>query len=286
MSDLDRQIEIDDRIEAYSDYLPSGWMQVVSDAARPAPILDHILTDLLIVWRSTAYTASMPAIMPQSSRAVMQGYMGTVSPDSSIITFADGVLAKLSRKLPELVENSRLRATLVAELATIAAEFRDVRSNVKYEPPLAAFWQPLLCEPAFQMSVWSSQRVCYVAFCNAYEDFLTHCVWRLVGGDNQPRTNGKEFKRALQTAFGADMYTACWAHPDVERVRFVRNALSHSNGRETPGLEAHGHTIRVLGGVLQIFPEDLRAALNTLRGAVDALVAAAVRLPQFVGSAA
>ncbi len=275
-----RRIEIDDRIESYSGYLPSDWMQTVSDKAQPAPILDDVLADLLLAWRATAYTASMPALMPQSTQAVLQGYMGAVSPDGTIIAFAEGVMAKLSRRIPELVDNSRLRATLLAELATLAAEFRDVRENVMHEVPVGAFWQSFLHEPAFQMSVWSSQRVCYVAFCNAYEDFLTHCVWRVVGGD-QPRTQSKEFKRALQTCFGVDIYQACWSRADVERVRFVRNALSHANGRETPNLKASGHTIRVLDGVLQVFPEDIHALLRTLRGAVDALVAAAVVLPQF-----
>jgi hypothetical protein len=285
MPDPVRRIEIDDRIEAYSNYLPSDWMEAVSERAKPAPVLEDILTDMLLAWRATAYTASMPALMPQSSQAVLQGYMGTTSPDSSIITFAEGVLAKLSRKVPELVENSRLRATLMAELASIASEFRDVRANVKHEVPVNTFWQPFLHEPAFQMGVWSSQRVCYDTFCNAYENFITHCVWQLVGGD-QPRTQGKEFKRALQTQFGTDLYTACWSNPDVERVRFIRNALSHANGRETPNLKAHGHRVRVLDGVLQIFPEDLRAMLHTLRGAVDAMVSAAVGLSEFAAGVA
>jgi hypothetical protein len=37
--------------------------------------------------------------------------------------------------------------------------FRDAGANVKHEVPVAAFWQPVVHEPAFQMGVWSSQRV-------------------------------------------------------------------------------------------------------------------------------
>lgn len=275
-----RHIEIDDRIEAYSNYLPSDWMQAVAEKAAPTPALDHILTDMLLAWRSTAYTAAMPAIMPQSIRATLEGYAGCVSPDSSIVAFAEAVVAKVSQRLPELVENSRLRSAILAELATVAAEFRDIRARVKPDMPVAPFWQSLLREPAGQMSVWSSQRCCYVIFFNAYEDFLTHCVRRVTGGD-QPRTQSKEFKRALQTQFGTDLYDVCWGGVDVVRVRFIRNALSHANGRENPELKAHGHRVRVLDGVLQVFPEDIREMLRTLQIAVDAMVSAASGLSQF-----
>ncbi len=100
-----------------------------------------------------------------------------------------------------------------------------------------------------------------------------------------PRTQAKEFKRALQTGFGTDLFGPCWVCADVERVRLVRNVLSHSNGRETPPLKGHGHGIRVLDGVLQIFPENIRALLHTLQGAVDALVGPAVGLPQIAAPA-
>jgi hypothetical protein len=280
MPDPNRQLFVDDRIDSYIGYLSSEWPQRVSDAAKSAPVLDDILLDLLLAWRTTAYTASMPAVFVQSLQTATESYVSTVSPDSSVIAFADAVLARLSRKLPQIVEDGQLRAELAKELVTLTADIRDARATAKVKVPLEPIWRSYLQLDAFAMGVWSSQRVCYVAFYSAYENFLIRCVKQALGV-KQLRTTSAEFKPALRSRFGRDILDSCWGNSDMNLARLVRHALSHAGGRETDDLRRHRHKITLVDGVLQIAPDDNHSLLKTLKSAVEALVGGAANLSQF-----
>ena len=140
--------------------------------------------------------------------------------------------------------------------------------------PLEPIWNEFLTQPAFQMSVWSSQRVSYVAFYNAYEAFLVDCA-KLALGVGQLRTNDKEFKEALRTGFSKDISIPCWTHNEMNVAKLVRHALSHANGRETADLKKQKHGIRLEKDVLQIVPHDNHKLLKRLRCGVEAVVAVA-----------
>ena len=156
--------------------MPDDWAPKAFGPVKSGTALDDLLVDLLLAWRTIAYTASMPAIAIKVAQATTLGYAKFVSPDGSIIAFADAVLAKVSRKVPELVDDRKLRARLFREIVTVADEFRQQRSAVTPEMPIEPIWQDFLKQDAFAMSVWSSQRVSYVAFYNAYEAFLVDCA--------------------------------------------------------------------------------------------------------------
>jgi hypothetical protein len=63
--------------------------------------------------------------------AVARGRASVVTADSSIVAYSEQIIASLCQRVPELVENSSLRARLVAELATISDEFRGRATAVK-----------------------------------------------------------------------------------------------------------------------------------------------------------
>ena len=63
MSDPVRNIFIDNRIEAYSEYLPDDWAVSTFANAKPGSALDYFAVDLMLSWRTTSYTASIPATM-------------------------------------------------------------------------------------------------------------------------------------------------------------------------------------------------------------------------------
>src|SRR5258708_6914234 len=93
MSDPVRNLYIDNRMGSYEGYVPDDWGAKVFEVAKAAPGRDHMLVDLVMSWRPTAYTASMRATAINAIQAARLGYAKFVSPDSSIIGFADGVLA-------------------------------------------------------------------------------------------------------------------------------------------------------------------------------------------------
>src|SRR5579862_7149150 len=193
MSDPIRSIYVDPRIELYDNYVPDEWAKKAFEPVNPGSALDQMLVDLVMSWRTTAYTASMPATAVKIAQSTTLGYAKFVSPDGSIVAFAEGVLARASRKVPELVDDRRLREELMKELVTAADDLRAQRAAVTPEMPTEPIWADFMKQDAFAMSVWSSQRVSFVAFYNAYEAFLVDCV-KLTLGISELRATDKEFK--------------------------------------------------------------------------------------------
>jgi hypothetical protein len=239
--------------------------------------------DLVLAWRAIAYTASMPVTAIKAMQAATLGYAKYVSPDGSIISFAESILAKVSRKIPELVEDRDLRSRLMSEFAIVADEFRARRSTITPEMPIEPLWQEFLEQDAFRLSVWASQRIAYVAFYNAYESFLVNCAKRALGV-TQLRVSEKPFLSALRNAFGSDLSGVCWTNHEIHISREVRHSLSHAGGRETEKLKKQKHGIKLVDDVLQIFPDDNHNLLRRLRAGIDALISAAVAHPRFAGS--
>jgi len=281
MSEPLREIWIDSRMERYEGYVPDDWAPKAFGPVQEGSALDNLLVDLLLAWRTITYTASMPAILIKSIQSSTLGYAKHVAPDASVVAFGDNILAKLSRTVPQLVEDRKLRVRLMESLVTMAADFRDTRAMVSPEVPIEPIWNDFLKQDAFAMSVWSSQRVSYVAFYNTYEAFLVDCA-KLALGVTQLRATDKAFLDALRTAFGSDLTGACWTHQEIHIGREVRHSLSHAGGRETEKLKKQKHGIKLMGGVLQVVPDDNHKLLKRLRLAVDALVAAAAVHPKFV----
>jgi hypothetical protein len=281
MSVLLREIGIDNRIGSYDGYLPDEWTSQVYDASQSTAVLYQIVVDLVLGWRTTAYSAMMPATAIKAMQAATLGYAKYVTPDASVISYSEAVLAKVSRNVPELVENRDLRARLMSELVTVADEFRTQRTAVNPEMPIESLWQEFLDQDAFRLSVWASQRVAYVALYNAYEAFLVACAKQSLGV-TQLRATEKAFLDALHNSFGPDLTGPCWNHHEVQIGREARHALSHAGGRETEKLKKHKHGIKVIEGVLQIVPDDNHKLLRRLRAGVDAVVAAAAAHPKFV----
>jgi len=256
------------------------WTGQVYDASKGTAALYQMVVDLVLAWRTTAYTAMMPATSIKAMQAATLGYAKYVTPDGSVISYSEAVLAKVSRKVPELVENRNLRANLMSELVTVADEFRTARAAVTPEMPIEPLWQEFLEQDAFRLSVWASQRVAYVAFYNAYEAFLVDCAKRALAVRSL-RATSDEFKEALRTGFAKDISAPCWTHHEINNARLVRHALSHAGGRETSDLKKQKHSIRLLGGVLQIVPDDNHKMLKRLRAGVDVVVTVAVADPKF-----
>src|SRR5689334_13853760 len=116
MADLVRKIYIDSRIGQYEGYIPDDWAPRAFGPVKPGSALDHLLMDLLLGWRTTAYTASMPATAIKVALSTTLGYAEHVSPDGIILTLSEAIVAKVSRKVPELVDDRQLRAALLKEL--------------------------------------------------------------------------------------------------------------------------------------------------------------------------
>lgn len=283
MSKNGRKIYIDNRVDAYEGFLSTEWANKITEKAKPSPALAEIVLDLLLDWRTCCYTAAMPTVFAQSIQTYANSYTNAPSNDRSVMAYSDTILKLVSRKVPELVEDSSLRTRLASALVNTAAEVRDAKDAVKINFDLEEVWNNYLGMAPFQMLVWSTQRVAYVALFNAYDSFLQRCVKRVSSRENL-RTTDRDFRKVLRECLGDKAATACWTSSDFNTVRLVRHALSHAGGRETDKLSKQEHGIVVQDGVLQIWPEHNKSLLEVLKKAVGAMVAATVSMPEFMAT--
>jgi hypothetical protein len=288
MEKPDRAIRTETDIKAYEGYMPDDWGEKVIGSAPVGTILERLLLDLGMSWRSASYTAQMPATSIRAMHAAAVGRSNFVSPDSSIVAYSERIIGQLCVRVSELAENSSLRVRLVAELATIADEFRDRAAAVKGDYPLEPIWTQFMTDAAFQISLWSSQRVAYVAFYNAYETFIVDCLKVGTGLAQLRSTDKKVFNEALRTGLGPgkDISGKCWSHHEINISRLVRHALSHNGGRETEELKKQKHGVMLIGENLQIMPEDNHRMLRRLRKAVEEIIGVTSSDPKFLAPAA
>ena len=213
------------------------------------------------------------------------GRASFVTPDSSIVAYSEKIIAQLTQKVPELTENRALRTRLMESLATIACEFRDRASQVEKSVPIEPIWADFMNDPAFRLSLWSSQRIAFVAFYNAYEVFLIDCM-KVSTGLASLRTTMDEFRKALRNALREDIADPCWFHSEINIARLVRHSLSHNGGRQIEDLKKQKHNIKLIGDDLQIVPEDIHFMLRRLRKAVEKVIAVTRDTPKFIAPAA
>ena len=286
MDEPDRHIYTDAEITTYEGYVPDDWGEKPIEPIPEGTVLERLLLDLAMSWRSTSYTAQMPVTSIRAMHAAALGRTKFVSPDSSIVAFSERIIGELARRVPELVENSALRGHLLGELATISAEFRDRASAVKNEYPIGLMWAEFMQEVPFRISLWASQRVAFVAFYNAYEAFIVNCLKIGTGCSQLRSTDKKPFNEALRNSLFRDISAPCWSHHEINIARLVRHALSHNGGHETEDLKKQRHGIKLIGEELQIVPDDNHRMLRRLRLAVEEVVAVTCNDPKFEAPAA
>ncbi len=282
----DRKITTDPDINAYQGYLPDEWGPKVIGPIPEGTVLERLLLDLAMAWRSASYTAQMPATAVRAMHAATAGLANYSSNDASIADFADKVIGKLAEQVPELHSNRTLSNKLVNRLNDIATGFRDRARQAKLEVPIEPMWASFMQQVSFRISLWSSQRISYAAFFNAYEAFLVDTLKVGLGVSSLRVTTKKEFNEALRTALGTDISGPCWRDIDLLIPRLVRHALSHNGGRVTSDLSNHQHGIALVGKELQIFPADLHRMLKPLLKAAERIVDVTKDNPKFQAPAA
>jgi hypothetical protein len=242
MAEPDRHIFTERDINAYQGYLPDEWGENTIGPIPEGTVLERLLLDLALAWRTASYTAQMPASSIRAMHAAAVGRASFVSPDSSIVAYSEKIIAELIRKVPELTDNPALRTRLMESLATIASEFRDRAAKITTDFPIEPIWADFMNNAAFRLSLWSSQRIAFIAFYNAYEVFLVDCL-KVATGLTSLRTQMEEFRKGLRNSFRENIADSCWFNSGINIARLVRHALSHNGGRQTEDLKKQKHGI-------------------------------------------
>jgi len=269
-------IQVDRRVGEYADFLTTQRASELGNRTE-APKLLAIVDRLLLNWRSTSYLAAMPAMYVTSQKATLEGYAKGEVSDTMLLALTEHLLLSFAQLVPEMVNEPGLVRKLNQALIIRGANFRDARDKAKMVFEVDDKWEEFLAFPPFAQYVWSSERLSYQAVYNAYEDFLIDCA-NVTANKPNLRTADKEFKRALE-ALG--VYADCWEARPVLEIRLLRHSLAHVSGRITENMDKHNVKPMNDDEVSQVFPENVKKAIDVLTSCVLKVIDAASPLPAY-----
>ncbi|HET6426367.1 MAG TPA: hypothetical protein VFG20_21925 [Planctomycetaceae bacterium] len=118
--------------------------------------------------------------------------------------------------------------------------------------------------------VVGTQVLAYSGFYFAYEHFLVSCCEARLGRPIPDAIGYKQIKSAVETAFNPGFERQVWSHPDVERIRRIRNDLVHRSGIPKPETSSIAADV-VIERHLQITPNDIKEEMDALTPRIDLL---------------
>ncbi len=276
---LKNTVFLDDRLESYRGLFSGDWPTRAMATAGDAASLQELLFDLVGQWRGAAYTAEFPAVLAGHLSTFATEFVRDRAPNTGILKLADAMAQRFSRNVPAVTADSTIQRRLHEESVKLAAEITEGKETLDYKLSQQDIWEKYFEEHVFQITLWSSLRISYVAIYNAYENFIVQCA-RIATGD-QSIVVGRDLNKSFSEAFGESMLQKCWASNDMYIIRQVRHSLSHAGGRNTKKLKRLKHSVRIDDGKLQIVPDDLRHEYAVLQEGTLALIELVSESPQF-----
>jgi hypothetical protein len=277
-----RKIHLDTRLDSYRNFFSDDWGQRINSLAETAPKLSALVFGLMMEWRATAYTASLPVAIIDHLKAYHDGFVNTGEINTTLLRLAETVTPILCQRIPELTADPFLISRLRTEIVKIGAQLEDARSATKVDFSLEETWQEYLKSHVYQLSLWGSQQTAYVSIYNAYESFLADLVGIARSADDL-RTSDTGFKTHLNEAFGATLKERCWTCNGLHIAREARHALTHAGGRVTKKLAnlRPAHTFMVIDRRIQVTPEKTKELFALLKDCVYVLAERAVSMSEF-----
>lgn len=278
--DIGRSVRVDVRLDAYRNFFSDDWGERITELTASATKLSEIVFDVLMEWRAAAYTVSLPVTILEHMRAYHNAYVKTGEINTTLLRLAEAIPPKLAQKIPELTDEPSLIRRLQVELVKLGAEMEEAPGRAAVEFPIDDTWKSYLEDHVYQLSLWGSQRICYVAIYNSYENFLSRAVC-IAQSIDSCRTGDREFKKLFADSFGVALREKCWTASDINIARLARHALSHAGGRETDPLAKQKHPFAVVDGRIQVMPDQTKDLFSLLKDSVYALAEKAVTMPEF-----
>jgi hypothetical protein len=285
MSDVIGHMLIDDDIDAYTDIFTSEFGNEIGNRPTAGTKVRSITDNLLINWRSAGYVAGMPPQYVLGIEKSVRTISNTPTGGTELLNLADGMLKRITAKVPDLFADPALRRSVHEALVDLGAAYQEKLANTPFKLDVAAYWQQYLHLAPFQQYVWSSERLSYQSVYNAYEEFIVECA-RVANNLPKLRSSGndenkRDFRWYFREAFGDSMIQECWHYPEVNRIRLIRHSLAHAGGKITDNIKTAGISVREYKGVIHMFPGDVREAIHTLGNCVLKIIDVANTKPEF-----
>jgi hypothetical protein len=270
-----REIRADTRLESYNIQLTRKWAGQLDDTASKSAQLSEIVSDFLMWFQSISITSGLPFTVVSQLDTFVDGFLKNDDEKPLVEKTAKAITSRLARSLNVDPET---RAQIAVECLRIGATV-DIS---RVPPPFSIedIWQSYLEHKGFQLALWESQRSGLVNVYNCYESFLMRCMATAVR--QRSYSIKRQFPVDFAREFGQPICDDCWSDPQIQILRYARNAIVHEGGRETDQIKRLGHKVLVYKGYLQVYPDDLKAAFRLVEKCVDKIVAAAVQHRSFV----
>jgi hypothetical protein len=273
--------EVDPDWRDYDVSLTRGWAKRIDALVPRQSRLKPVVFDLTADLRAVTITASMPNQMVSGLSAFASGYVNEKNEPTPTYRIADAMTRRLALKLQQRLnltpdEMTEIRGACL-EIQSEISKVHD--ATVEFTPD--DVWARYMEAKGFQFGLWGTQRICFVATYNAYDNFLTRCVAIALKQPTFRRKRDDVFAKAIEDHFGAEALDLCWRCSAVAVPREVRHALSHCGGRETDKLRSLAHDFPVENGVLQVMAGHNKKLLRLIEARATYLVEIANTLPQF-----
>ena len=278
--EIQREVHVTTTLDAYRNFFNDDWGERVDALTASKPQLSEIVFDLMMEWRAAAYTASLPVSILEHMRAYHDAFVNTGELNTVLLRLAQLIPGKLANAIPEVSGDPALVRRIQEQLVTIGAELEESRDKSDIEFPIDDVWQSYLKDNAYQLSLWGSQRICFVAVYNSYENFLVRAVSIALSLDNC-RSTDQDFKDRVEEAFGASICFRCWKTRDVNIARLARHSLSHAGGRLNKKFGKQPHKFEIRDDRIQVTPELTKELFSLLKDCVFTIAEAAVTMEEF-----
>lgn len=280
MNEIIDSIIIDESLESYDVFLENEWAEQVTKVSRHASKLEKFMLNLILDWRGISYTASLPSQIPKSLKNFHDSFVKLGKPNMELIEITETYSKRLTNEVEEIRSWPELRTKVQETLVRIGDDVLKGFQIAPIELNLEKIWKEYREINYIKFSIWSSQRICYKAFYDAYETFVLQCM-RVVVRQPTYKIRKNKIENDFIVHFGKPLYDQCWGDTKIKISRLTRHALSHTRGQITAELKKHDHGFELVNDVVQIKPKDLNDLYNVLKNSVLDLATKASSISQF-----
>jgi hypothetical protein len=259
---------VESDLDLYATFFEHGWAQEMARRLSSTK-LESAFDNLCMAWKEAANTHRLPWLMIMQVKAFVGGYRKEQRPYG--VRLIEALKARLTKELGGSLRHMQ-KKKIDEVLERIDDELREREKGEKVALDTVGYWNQLIGESEFQLSIWGSQRLSYCALIFAYEWFVVSC-FRLLGGLEKVKPNEEKFWKGFQTMLGRDVKPDYWDDKPVKIARLARNCIAHLGGKAKQDLLDESPPLFISDeGIITIQPSDTRGLFTLLKGKATSLI--------------
>jgi hypothetical protein len=258
---------IEANLDLYASFYDHAWALELSERA-PAQLVEAV-ESLCLAWKEAAATHRLPWLMIHQMEAFAGGMIRGHKP--RMARLVEALKGWVWRELDGSLQRAEKKKLIgVIKKADQGLRLSDHQQDVSI--PAVAYWNDLIGQSEFQLSITGSQNLSYCALVFGYEWFLVGC-FRALGGPEKYKSNEERFWTEFAALLGGDPKAGYWDDRPVKIARLARNCIAHTGGKVKPELLTEKPDLFISDdGLITVRPSNNRDLFEVLKGKVTRLV--------------